>query len=46
MYEDIKCEDCGQSNWTHETISLVRGHPNVEERWITCECGAEQEVIQ
>lgn len=40
MHEDINCDICKQSNWTHESTTIISGRV-----WITCCCGHEQEVF-
>lgn len=39
-YEDVECQRCGSIglNMIEEHVP-VRGHPNVEEKWLICDCG-------
>lgn len=36
MREDIICDCCGKSDWTHESIG--------EQIWLTCLCGYEKQI--
>jgi hypothetical protein len=39
MYEDVKCPACGRIGNNMIEIEPVKGHPNIEIKWLICECG-------
>ena len=45
MNEDIKCPVCGRRGKNTIDYSPVRGHPNIEEKWLVCECGQDLKEI-
>ena len=47
MNEDIKCPVCGRVGQNIMEIVPVKGHPNVEEKWLVCKCGNDlMEIVE
>ena len=38
-YEDIKCPSCGRIGMNTIETYAVKGHPELEEKWLVCKCG-------
>ena len=47
MEDRMRCEACKcEDRWTDETLFAIPDHPELDEVWMMCECGHEQEVMQ
>jgi hypothetical protein len=41
----MKCILCNRDDWVGEEYYPVRGHPNLEQKFLICICGNEQEYL-
>jgi len=45
-YEDIQCPACKRIGKNIIDTYPVKGHPNVEEKWLVCKCGEDLMEIE